>query len=424
MIKKSYNNIGETMITKELANGLTVYFIPKTGYTKKYACFAVNYGSVDARFTTGAAKMHVTPEGVAHFLEHKLFENEHSENALQQFANIGASPNAFTSHGMTAYHFECSERFEENLDILLSYVQEPYFTKESVEKEQGIIGQEIKMVEDDPDWVVFCNLLAAMYETHPIKNSIIGTVESIADITDKVLYDCYNTFYVPKNMVLCITGDLDSEEVFAQVEKGCTKTGALPPEKNYGEEKTAVHKPRIETKLAVEIPKYLAGFKCSAVKGGEEYMRQELLGELTLKLLIGESAPLYKDLYREGLINRDIQSECMPFHGGGTIIIGGESKDGKAVFDALVEECRRIAKDGLEESFFTRIKKALYGSYLRSTEALSSLATRQCFAHFAGYNIFELLQALNQLTKEDAEAFIRENCTEERAALSEVFQAE
>ena len=206
-----YERIGEAVCRERLTNGLEVCVVPKPGYAKKYAFFSTRYGGMDTRFCLDGQWLN-TPAGIAHYLEHKMFDTREG-NALQELAKNGAEPNAFTANAMTAYYFDSTEHFEENLRILLSFVSIPYFTDESVAKEQGIIGQEIRMIEDNPDWQIYTRMLRAMYHRHAARTSIAGTVESIAEITADTLYDCHKAFYTPANMILTVVGDVDPVHV-------------------------------------------------------------------------------------------------------------------------------------------------------------------------------------------------------------------
>ena len=285
-----FERIGETMFHQVLDNGLNVFVFPKPEFQKKYAFFATNYGGMDLRFQLDGT-WHDTPAGVAHYLEHKMFDTREG-NALQQLTANGASPNAFTSNAITGYYFESTE---ENLRTLLSFVSVPYFTRESVEKERGIIGQEIGMIEDDPNWTVFVNLLGALYEHHPIRTSVAGTVESISHITEETLYACHKAFYDPANMVLCAAGDLDPQAV-CRLAREVLPTQAGPiAEKDYGpEEPSRAARGLVEEHMAVSCPIFQLGCKGDAPVRGEAGLRQELLGDLACEVLLGTSTPLWQ----------------------------------------------------------------------------------------------------------------------------------
>ena len=256
---KNYSALGERMEMRTLDNGLRVCYLPKEGFSKTFAILATDFGSVDASFTF-EGKRYDTPAGVAHFLEHKMFEDKDG-NALQKFARTGASPNAFTSHTMTAYHFSCTDRFAENLEILLKFVFTPYFTEENVAKERGIIGQEIGMMDDTPGWQAMVGLYEGLYREHPVRVSIAGSVESIAAITPETLYTCHRAFYSPKNMALVVCGTADFEEICRMAAQFSPQDAPEIGERHYGTRREAVNELLVTRKMQVSHPQFLIGFK-------------------------------------------------------------------------------------------------------------------------------------------------------------------
>ena len=304
MEKLEFAQVGETMFHQKLENGLNVFVFPKPDFQKGYAFFATNYGGMDMRFCLDG-EWHNTPAGVAHYLEHKMFDTEEG-NALQDLAANGASPNAFTSNDITGYYFDSTEKFEENLRILLSFVSVPWFTQESVDKERGIIGQEIGMIEDDPHWKCYMNLMKALFQHHPIRESVAGSVESISKITADTLYACHKAFYDPANMVLCVAGPVEPEHICAVAREILPKEAGPIAAKDYGEkEPPQAAQSLIEERMEVSAPIFQLGWKGDAQKNGEDRLRQELVGGLALEVLLGNSSPLYAKLYREGLINQE-----------------------------------------------------------------------------------------------------------------------
>ena len=278
---RNYPELRESVRERVLPNGLRVCYIPKDGFSKTFAILATDFGSVDASFTFEGQRFD-TPAGVAHFLEHKMFEDEDG-NALQKFARTGASPNAFTSHTMTAYHFSCTERFEENLEILLKFVFTPYFTEGNVAKERGIIGQEIRMVEDTPSWQVYCGLFRALYREHPVRVSIPGSEESIARITPELLYTCHRAFYSPKNMALVVCGTADFEQVCRMAEQLSPADAPEIGERHYGTRRKSVSEPTVTQFMQVSRPQFLVGFKDAPVQPGESRLKRMLTGELAVR---------------------------------------------------------------------------------------------------------------------------------------------
>ena len=330
MEKLEFARVGETMYHEKLENGLNVFVFPKPDFQKGYAFFATNYGGMDMRFCLDGV-WHSTPAGVAHYLEHKMFDTQEG-NALQELAANGASPNAFTSNDITGYYFDSTEKFEENLRILLSFVSIPWFTQESVDKERGIIGQEIGMIEDDPHWKCYMNLMKALFQHHPIRVSVAGSVESIAEITPETLYACHKAFYDPANMVLCVAGPVDPEHICDVARDILPKEAGPIAAKDYGEkEQPRAAQSYIEERMEVSAPIFQLGWKGDAQINGEDRLRQELVGGLALEVLLGNSSPLYAKLYREGLINQEFGYSYESSFGCAFLAADGESRDPEAV---------------------------------------------------------------------------------------------
>ena len=416
MILKPYPHLGERVYEARLDNGLLVRVIPKDGFAKTHAFFAVNYGSMDTCFSLDG-KSYVTPEGVAHYLEHKMFDMPNG-NAMYMFSEFGGSPNAFTSYDMTAYYVECTDYVKENLKILLEYVTTPYFTKESVEKEQGIIAQEIRMYEDSPDSCIFEELFAAMYQNHPIRNPIAGTVESIREITDETLYQCYNAFYTPENMMLCVVGDVEPQMVFDLAEAVVPK-GHAAPVRDYGtaEEMSPVRK-RSEKKMEVSMPMFAFGFKAKPAKGGDDSMAQEIIGDLAAEILMGESSPLYTRLYEENLVDAGFSVGYEGIKGTSLISAGGDSRDPEAVLEAILKEAEKLSKNGLDEDLFLRLKRSALGRRMRNLDSFSSVCYRMCAYHFEGTDCFAFPERFREVGMEQVAEFLNRTVREDRCAMS------
>lgn len=419
MEKLEFARVGETMYHEKLENGLNVFVFPKPDFQKGYAFFAANYGGMDMRFCLDG-EWHDTPAGVAHYLEHKMFDTE-AGNALQELAANGASPNAFTSNDITGYYFDSTEKFEENLRILLSFVSVPWFTQESVDKERGIIGQEIGMYEDDPDWKVFINLMTALYERHPIRVNVAGSVESIAKITPETLYACHKAFYDPANMVLCVAGPVDAAHICDVAREILPKQAGPIAAKDYGEkEKPEAARTLIEERMEVSAPLFQLGYKGDALTNGEDRLRQQLVGELALEVLLGSSTPLYARLYREGLINQSFAYGYESSPGCAFLMAGGESRDPEAVRMAVAGERDRIGREGVDSKLWERVKKGVYGSKVRGLNSFEHLCVGQAQSFFAGTHFLRFSDLFDSITKEETEALIADWVTEKRAALSVV----
>ena len=413
-----YERIGEAVCRETLPNGLRINIVPKQDFAKSYAFFATRYGGMDTRFCLNG-KWLDTPAGIAHYLEHKMFDTKEG-NALQELAKNGAEPNAFTSNAITGYYFDSTTHFEKNLEILLSFVSIPYFTEESVAKEQGIIGQEIRMIEDNPDWQIYTRMMKALYSTSTARTSIAGTVESISHITAETLYDCHKAFYTPSNMVLTVVGNVDPVHVVDIARRVLPREGGPVIPRDYGTEPAAVAEK--ETKLTMEVscPQFLTGFKCTPVDDGEDYMRQSLIGDMACDILLGDSSPLYLRLYDQGLINTSFGGAFEMMPGVAYLYAGGDSKDARAVAAEIQKEARRLTEEGINEDFYQRVRRASFGSNLRGLNSFENIAVSLSEGYFHGYDPFRFPQVFDTITKEDITAFLRENLTEDRAVLSEI----
>lgn len=412
-----YKKLEEKAYRAQCANGLRLVVVPKPGFAKSYAFFATNYGGMDMRFCLNG-EWKDTPAGVAHYLEHKMFDTK-GGNALQELAKLGAEPNAFTSDAITGYYFESTEHFEENLRILLSFVSVPYFTAESVAKEQGIIGQEIRMIEDNPDWQVYSNLLRGLYQNHPARIPVAGSVESIAAITADTLYDCHHAFYDPANMVLCVVGDVDPARILAIAEEVLPESSHPEIQRDYGaEESPLAAAPAVEIAMEVSQPLFLCGYKCAPVPEGEDYDRYDLIGNMACDVLFGESSPLYNRLYAEGLINGDFGGGYDILPGISYVVAGGKSESPRQVHLAIVEEAERLAREGVEESLYQQVRKAAYGSLLRGLNSFESIAVGCAEGVFHGCDHFRFPEVFETITKADLEQFIAEYIVPDRATIS------
>ncbi len=420
MNKREFPGVGETLYSDVLPNGLRMFVVPKPGYAKSYAFFATNYGGADRRFQL-AGEWIDTPAGVAHFLEHKMFDMPDG-NALSVLSANGASPNAYTSTAMTAYHFESTEGFYENLDMLLRFVSTPYFTPESVQQEQGIIGQEIRMTEDNPDFVVFYELLKCLLEHNPVRDSVAGTVESIAEITDQTLYNCHRIFYNPSNMALCVVGDVEAERVREAALRILPAEAGELPKRDYGPEEAEIPaRRRAEKCMEVAMPLFALGSAFKLAPEGEAALRQRLTADLALSCLLGDSSPLFNRLYADGLINNSFDFEADYSGGVGAVVISGESRDPEAVLQAIALSAEQAAKNGLDAALFERVRRTDYGMRLRELGHFGALAGDLAEGCFAGFCALDAIEAAAKVTVADAAAFIGDALRPEKLALSVVW---
>ena len=418
---KNYGRIGENLYTAVLPNGLSLNVAVKPGFQLSYAVFATNYGGANRRFFLDG-QWHDTPAGVAHFLEHKMFDMPDGDNALNILSANGAQPNAFTSSGMTAYYFDCTKGFEENLRMLLTFVSTPYFTQESVDKEQGIIGQEICMVEDSPGYAIYNRLMRLLYAHHPIRDQVAGSVESIAEISADTLYNCHRVFYRPSNMTLCVAGDVDPERIYAIADELLTKETGEVPQTDFGEAESEYPSAQyIEEHMEVSAPQFLIGAKIKPAPNGTELLRQKIVSQLALRTVFGSSSGFYIKLYGEGILNRDYDYECDFTAGTATVIIGGESAEPQRVLSEINALVADISENGIDGEAFSRAKNASFGSRLRGLEDFDNLCIALAQGSFGGYCALDSFEILESVTKEECERFIVENLAADRLAMSVVL---
>ena len=417
MEMRSYPRLDEKVYWDRLPNGLTVAVVPRQGFTRKMAYFVTGFGSLYRQFAL-EGKACEAPMGVAHFLEHKLFDMP-GRDISAEFAQLGASVNAFTGYDMTAYYFSCTENFQKCLKLLIEFVSQPYFTDESVEKEQGIIGQEIDMNQDAPETRIFEDLMAAMYEKHPIREPILGTRESIAQITPQVLYDCHRAGYNPGNMLLCVITDEDPEQVR---DMAWELTGKLPCPQveitgTWAESMTCSKK-EIRSRMEVARPMFQIGFKCENMGTGEQAIYGEFVGDLAAEALFGESSELYLRLYEEGLIDPSFGGGLDTVPGMAMLSVSGDSDAPEKVLDAILAQAEKIVREGIPEPDFLRMKRSAVGGRIRSLDSFDSVCFRIAAYHFSGFDYFRFLEVYESIRVEDVQEFIKRVVTQERCCLS------
>ncbi len=408
----------ESVFCAKHSSGLEIRVMPKAGYDSAYAVFGVKYGSIDTFLKKSDGTFDPIPEGTAHFLEHKLFESEELD-AFELFARTGASANAYTSFERTAYLFKGSSNIEKSLEYLLDFVQNPYFTAETVQKEQGIIGQEIRMYQDMPDWMVMFNLLRALYRDNPVRVDIAGTQESISQIDDKLLYNLYETFYNPSNMVLCIVGNVEPEKIFKQVEGSIKREKKTVPERKFVKDSPKAEQSYIDCRLAVGRKQFLLGFK-EALTKPEITIEDETASNVMLEALFGKSSPFYRKLLDEGLIDNDFGSEMFNGYGFSAVMIGGPSDDPEKTVSLIRAEIERAKAEGIDPVLFERAKKKLYGRTVMCYNDIDDMANMLMTLYFTGYKPFDEVEAIKNVTLETAQARL-ECLNEEGSALSVVL---
>ena len=402
--------------------GLNIYVMPKPGYSGAYAVFGTNYGSIDTKIRTESGEIADIPEGTAHFLEHKLFESEDLD-AFERYAKTGASANAFTSFDTTCYLFSCTGDFNASLRILLDFMQSPYFTEQTVAKEQGIIGQEITMYRDVADWEVLFNLLRALYHKHPVRIDIAGTVQSIAQITAQTLYDCYRNFYNLNNMALAVSGNVDIDEI----EKICDEM--LKPaepflfERKPADEPDDIRTDYIEERLSVAAPIFSLGYK-ENYGLPKQTLKQKIAVDILMEIIAGTTSPLYNELLEKGLTNTSFGFESFFGFGYGASIFSGESKDPKAAAELIRTRIAEIKAAGVSQEDFDVIRRKLYGRLIMSFNDVDDIANTFINTHFDGEDIFDPLDVFRTITKDDVNEVLHSMMRDDRAALSVIYPIE
>ncbi len=408
---------GDSCIHVKHKSGLDIYICEMNGFSSIEALFGTKYGSVNTMFKTAADKDYTTvPEGIAHFLEHKLFENEDC-GVFELYAKTGASCNAFTSFDKTCYLFSCSKNYEENLKILLDFVRKPYFTKENVDKEMGIIEQEIKMTNDNPEWRVFFNMLGGMYHSHPVKIDIAGTVESISHIDADLLYKCYNTFYDLNNMVLSIAGNISADKVIEICDSCLSPCDDKGLETVFPDEPDEIVRSEVREKQPVGASIFNLGYKCTA-KSGLERLKDIAAASTATALLSDPALPMCERLLKEEIINSTFGGEV--FYGDNyfTVIFSGESDKPEIIREALFEEIDRLVSEGIREKDFQRIKKSSYGMMILELNNVESVANMMLNAHIDDVGPYDAIEVLSELTSEDVIDYMRRELRRDRCVLS------
>ena len=417
MKKTYYPRLDETVCRKVLPNGLNILVVPKPGFTRKIAYFVTNYGSVHTSFTLDG-KAYTTPAGVAHYLEHKMFDMP-DRDVTAEFAALGASPNAFTSYGLTAYYFSCTENFAPALRLLLEFVSTPYFTEESVEKERGIIAQEILMYADSADSVVMEEMNRGLYHHHPIRVSIAGTVESIQEITAQTLYDCHKAFYHPANMTLCVVGDVDAEEVAAIAGEILPKEKSPVAVPDFGlpEPQTALTAVS-RREMDVAMTTFQLAFKCPPPAKGKDHAHQELVAEIAAEMLFGQSSQLYQWLYEDGLIDSSFGGGEEFTAGTAMLTCGGDSRDPEEVRNCIINEAKFLTENGLDQAAFDRIKRSFLGIRFKDLTSFDGTCYRLVAYSMEDHDYFDFPSIFQEVTIEEVRQFIADNVRPEKCALS------
>lgn len=410
----------EKLYIEKLENGLTVMILPRKTTGKKYAMWGVNFGSIDNHFINPESGGEVNiPDGVAHFLEHKMFEQPNGSNSLDNLSSLGVDANAYTTNDYTTYLFECTDNFYEALDELMDYVQHPYYTEENVEKEKGIISQEINMYDDYPTWKVYINALQCLYKNNPVRIDIAGSIESISKIDKDMLYNCYNTFYTPANMLMVITGDFEPEKLLEEIKKRIVNNENKGEIKRiYPEEPDEINKEKEIVSMDVNNPIFVIAFKDKVLENKTEQVKKHIAIEIILNMLLGKSSELYKKLYEEGLIIAEPDLEYEFSKEYAHVAISSQSNDPEKIMEELKKQIQKLKKEGLNEEHFERIKKKIYGNYITEYNDISSIARMLMSDYFKGIGSFDYIENHKQITKEYAEKILKEVFDENKMIIS------
>lgn len=424
MKQHHYPELDETLYMDRLPNGLTVAVVPRKGFSRKLCYFVTDFGSIHTSFHL-EGRDYQAPAGVAHFLEHKLFDLPGDRDVSAEFAQLGASVNAFTSYDMTAYYFSCTDHFEPCLRLLLEFVSTPYFTEESVQKEQGIIDQEIGMNQDSPDSMVFENLVGALYETHNVRVPILGTSQTIREITPEVLYTCHRAFYTPGNMMLCVVGDADPQAVAQTALEILGKEQRPVGQKQQPlPEPLQARLPQVTARSEVAMPMFSLGFKAEPLDSGEAAIRREMVADLAAEALFGESSRLYLRLYEEGIIDSSFGGGFETIDGCAMLLCSGDSDHPQKVRDALLARAGEIVREWLSQEDFLRMKRSALGRRIRSLDSFNATCFRLCAYHFSKFDYFRFPEVYRSIQPEEICAFLAQTVLPQACCLSVIYPTE
>ena len=417
------SKVKEKLYIEKLENGLTVMIMPKKNIQKKYMIWATNFGSIDNKFIAPNDKEETNiPDGVAHFLEHKMFEQQNGTNSLDTLTALGVNANAYTTTDHTCYLFECTDNFYPAMDELMDYVQNPYFTDQNVEKEKGIIGQEIQMYDDYPSWAVYMNAMKCMYKNNPIIIDIAGSIESISKIDKEVLYKCYNTFYHPSNMVMCFAGEFEPEALIEEVKKRLKPTEKHGEIKRiYPEEPEQIVKKENTQNMEVSMPIFVIGIK--DVIDNKNYtssniVKKHIAIEILLNMLIGKSSKLYKELYEAELITGEPYLEYEFSKQYAHVSITGQSNDPKKVLEKFEAEIKQMKENDIDSAHFQRVKNMIYGNYVKEYDDVAEICRMFVGDYMKGINSFEYIEEYEQVTPEYTKQVLEEVFKEDKTVLS------
>lgn len=391
------NKIKETVYIETLENGMKIIVVPKENTDKKYIIWGTKFGSIDNHFIEPETGKEIkVPDGVAHYLEHKMFEQENGLDSLYKLMALGLDANAYTTNDHTAYLFGGTSNFYEGLDELMDYVQHPYFTDENVEKERGIIGQEIGRYDDEPAWKLYTNTLECLYANNPVRLDIAGTVESISKITKETLYSCYNTFYHPSNMIMCISGNFVPEEIVEEVKKRLIPREKMSEIKRiYPEKETKINMKKKEQKMDVNIPMFAIGYRDYLEE--EDKILKQLATGIIINSIVGKTSKNYKEMYDKGLLLSALDYDFENTDEYSHILLSSVSEKPEDVYEIVT---RVLEQELVEEEDFERSKKALYGEYVSEYNDVEEIGRMYLQDAMKGINSLDYINAFENITLE------------------------
>ena len=413
------NQIKEKVYIEKLDNGLVVMILPKKT-RKKYIVWSTNFGAIDNKFyAPGESDLTTVPDGIAHYLEHKLFEQENGRNSLDVLTSIGVDANAYTTNDHTAYLYECTDHFDEALDEFMNYVQNPYFTDENVEKERGIIEQEIMMYDDYPEWKVYMNAMRAMYKNNEINIDVAGTIDTIAKIDKDKLYKIYNSFYRPENMIMVITGDFIPEEILEKVKSRITmKKDDKQTIREYNQEPKEVVKNYVESDMNISMPLVLIAYKDNNLS--DDKIKKDLSIDMLGTILLGKSSDTFERLYESGKL---ISEPSMSYEFSKTyshVMIQFQTNYIEDVTNEITRKIQSVKQNGINEEEFERAKKKIYGEIVKDYNDLSSIATSLVSDYFKNINSLDYFKVVKEINKEYVENVLKEVFIEDQKVVSVV----
>jgi len=422
MTKIPWPEMAAELYRTVLPGGMEVAVWPRPGFHRKYAAFGTHFGAIDRRFRTGGGEPVEMPAGIAHFLEHEMFEKP-DQPVMDAFSALGADPNAYTGTAYTIYLFSAVDNFEPALDTLIRYVQEGIFTPASVAKQKGIIEQEIRMYLDHPSFMVYANLLQAMYKNHPIRDYVAGTVESIQGITPALLTQCHKTFYDPRRMILCVVGDVEPGAVAELAARALQVPSGPPPavERFYPDEPEGVVEARVTREMPVSRPYVYVGFKGPQVDPtGAEGMRREIMASFGLQALFGEATAWYQELYQDGTITEGFGAGYEQYPKASYVLMGGQSEHPERFVDKTFQRIEKFYHEGLDPTGFERVRRQLIGNLPALLDQPEGLAHQYMTYRFWDWDLLDVARVIRTLDMEEVTRFLRSNLRLEAASVSTV----